>query len=77
MRSHRQRQTHRERCGTVMPKRERCECPVKIALDKERTCQFCNKIWLKEKLTFIRITYLMFFKTSKGCFSKFKTFLRP
>ena len=34
----------------------------------------CGKIWLQEKVTFIRITYLMPFKISKRNSSKFKTF---
>ena len=51
-------------------KRERLERQLKLL-------PICRKIWLQDKRTFIRITHIMPFKTSKSNSSKFKTFLRP
>ena len=49
---------------------ERRERPVKISSDMQKDLT-------ARKLVFIRITYIMPFKTSKEKSSKFKTFLRP
>ena len=56
---------------------EWCSAVNAVTPDMQRIRQSCIKIGLQEKLTFIHITYIMPFKTSRRNFSKFKTFLRP